>query len=340
MVDQADATGGLSQPRLASYSMFSKALDVAPLSPVGGSPGVRGSRLHHQISYKNAWVLRVDGAARRIPGWAVLGIGIAVLALSMFGGGALYQALTGSLQNQPILDRCVLNLCVVGPLYVAAAAGLFYERRMPDPANVGAAGGLGVGLAVGLIGFGFSLIICGLFGAVSHGSDTSAIDHRLTGLAVGAAIIGFQAYGEELFFRGWMQPVLATRWGPWIGLGVTSALFAAAHTLGRPISPVAVLNDGLAGFVFGVLAFRSGGLAAPFAAHFAWNWAEQSLFGLTPNPGVDVLGSLWDFDLVGSSLLGGGPDEMNGALPATAALLAIGGLALAWAPLRHIQIEE
>ena len=135
-----------------------------------------------------------------------------------------------------------------------------------------------------------------------------------------------------------MQPVLATRWGPWIGLAATSILFALAHGFGaRPAGALALANDALAGLVFGLLAFRSGGLAAPFAAHFAWNWAEQSLLGLTPNPGVDALGSLFDFDLVGSPLLGAGPDEMNGALPATAALLLLAALALVWTPKGRVQ---
>jgi uncharacterized protein len=294
--------------------------------------------LHHWISYSNAWVLRVDGASRRMPSWAVLGIGVAALALSMFGGAALYGLIMGALRSEPALDRAALNLCIVGPLYVVAIAGLAYERRGTVPPNAGTASSLGIGASVGLLGFALALGLSALFGAVVPGAPPAPLAHRISGMAIGAAIIAFQAYGEELFFRGWMQPVLATRWGPWIGLTASSILFAAAHTLGRPASPMALVNDCLAGAVFGLLAFRSGGLAAPFAAHFAWNWAEQSLFGLTPNPGVDVLGSLWDLDLAGSALLGAGPDEMNGAIQAAAALLLIAGLTLAWQPRRQLQV--
>jgi hypothetical protein len=288
--------------------------------------------LYHWITYSNAWILRIDGAGRRAPGWAVLGIGVAAILLAMFGGAGCYGLIAGLLKEHPGLDRAALNLCIVGPLYAVALAGLAYERRAARPANAGAAVALGLGGAVGFLGFAIAVGLSALFGAVAPGAPAAPLAHRLSGLAIGAAIIAFQAYGEELFFRGWMQPVLAARWGPWIGLVAASILFAAAHALGRPISALAVVNDSLAGMVFGLLAFRSGGLAAPFAAHFAWNWAEQSLFGLTPNPGVDVLGSLWDLDLVGSSLLGAGPDEMNGAVTATAALLLMIGLALAWAP--------
>jgi hypothetical protein len=299
-----------------------------------------GQALHHWISYSNAWVLRVDGAGRRMPSWGVVVIGILALALSMLGGGALYGRLAGLLQGHPALDRAVLDLCVVGPLYAVALAGLAYEKRAPRAANAGAAVALGAGAGLGLLGFAMAVGLSALFGAVAAGAPAAPLAHRLSGLVVGAALIAFQAFGEELFFRGWMQPVLAARWGPWIGLVAASILFAAAHSLGRPIGAVALVNDALAGLVFGLLAFRSGGVAAPFAAHFAWNWAEQSLFGLTPNPGVDALGSLWDLDLIGSALLGAGPDEMNGALTATAALLLIGGLALAWAPGRQAAPAE
>jgi uncharacterized protein len=292
-----------------------------------------GPALQHWITYSNAWIQRVDGAARRTPGWAVFAVGVAALLLSLYGGGALYGLLAGLLQAHPTLDRATLNLCVVGPLYVVALAGLAYERRARQPANAAIPAALGLGGVVGLFGFALAVGLSALLGALGPGAGEAPLMHRLAGVAIGAAIIAFQAFGEELFFRGWMQPVLATRWGPWIGLATTSILFAASHGFGvRPAGALALVNDALAGLVFGLLALRSGGLAAPFAAHFAWNWAEQSIFGLTPNPGVDPLGSLWDLDLVGRKLLGSGPDEMNGAIQATAALIVMAGLALAWAP--------
>ena len=312
-------------------------MGLGPAASAAERSAGSGQALHHGISYSNAWVLRVDGAGRRTPSWAVLGAGALALLLSMLGGGALYGRFMGLLQGHPALDQAALDLCVVGPLYAAALAGLAYEKRAPQAANAGIATALGAGLGLGALGFALAVGLSALLGAVAAGAPPAPLGHRLSGLAIGAALVAFQAFGEELFFRGWMQPVLAARWGPWIGLVAVSVLFAVAHALGRPPGALALLNDGLAGMVFGLLAFRSGGVAAPFAAHFAWNWAEQSLFGLTPNPGVNALGSLFDLDLVGSGLLGAGPDEMNGALTATAALLVMGAVALAWTPGRRAQ---
>ena len=140
---------------------------------------------------------------------------------------------------------------------------------------------------------------------------------------MGAALTGFQVFGEEIFFRGWLQPILGAEWGAKTGLVVTAAVFAGAHLVTDVLGPVAILNLFLGGLVFGLLAFRSGGLAAPFGAHWVWNWLEQSVMGLVPNPGVDSLGSLFDFDLVGSPLLGGGTEGLNGSLVETAALFAL-----------------
>jgi hypothetical protein len=72
--------------------------------------------------------------------------------------------------------------------------------------------------------------------------------------------------------------------------------------------------------LFGLLALRTGGLAAPIAAHFGYNWAEQSIFGLTPNPGVDAMGSVFNFDLAGVPIFSGGPDELNGSISVTLTL--------------------
>lgn len=291
-----------------------------------------GGRLSHHIAYGNPWVLRVDGAQRRVRSLFAAPIALVVIALAMFGGARFYLVTGQGLAANPLLDRIWLNLCIMAPFYVAALAGFAYERRARvAPAAGPLASGPG-GLGLGLAGFGLAVAFSALAGAVTHGAPPAPLDHRLAGMALGALLIAFQAFGEELFFRGWLQPVLATRLGPWIGILVTAGLFAVAHAIGHPLSFIALLNDGLAGMVFGLLAFRSGGLLAPFAAHFGWNWAEQCLLGLTPNPGVDPLGSLFDLDLVGSPLLTGGADEMNGSILATLALLAMAGAVLLWRP--------
>ncbi len=297
--------------------------------------------MQHTVSFANTWLIAVDGARRRIPGYAALLIAVATLAASLLGGAAAYRALPdlvtafGAGELGPILDRLALYGCSLGLLVIVAVAAMAYEARAPIGARRRAAPAALVGLAVGVLGFLAATGVAAALGAVrpgagGTGAGGTGLDHRLSGLAIGAVLILIQAGAEELFFRGWLQPLLGARWGAWIGLGVTAVLFGAAHVVAGPISPIAVINDILAGAVFGLLALRSGGLVAPILGHWGWNWSEQSLLGLTPNPGVDPLGSLFDLDLTGPPLLSGGADEMNGSLAATAALLALLAITALW----------
>ena len=74
---------------------------------------------------------------------------------------------------------------------------------------------------------------------------------------------------------------------------------------------------------FGLLAVRSNGILAPMAAHFAWNASESIVFGLDPNPGVDDLGALANFDLVGMPMWGGTAEGLNASIAMTLVLAAL-----------------
>jgi uncharacterized protein len=84
-----------------------------------------------------------------------------------------------------------------------------------------------------------------------------------------------------------------------------------------------LLNITLAGGWFGLLAWRTGGILAPTLAHAGYNWAEEMLFGATPNPGISPFGALFDVDLTGPVRLGGSADGLNASLLLTAVLAAI-----------------
>ena len=72
-----------------------------------------------------------------------------------------------------------------------------------------------------------------------------------------------------------------------------------------------------------MLAARAGGVAGAGGAHWAWNAAEQLLFGLDPNPGVGGFGALLDLDLVGAARWGGSAEGLNARWAMTVALLAL-----------------
>ncbi|HXJ00772.1 MAG TPA: CPBP family intramembrane glutamic endopeptidase, partial [Micropepsaceae bacterium] len=190
------------------------------------------------------------------------------------------------------LARVLYYLAVFLPLYACVFISPLWERRAVLQSPFKPWNALGLGTAIG--GFAFLSVVLGLSLAGILQKQSTAQGFQL-GMVLAAALTIFQAFGEEGFFRGWLQPIVAADWGPTAGLAVTAAIFAAAHAFAQVLGPIALLNIFLAGLVFGLLALRTGGLIAPFAAHWTWNWLEQSVMGLVPNPGVDSLGAFFDF---------------------------------------------
>ena len=293
----------------------------------------------HAVSYANPWITAAEGARRRVPALVALPLAAAVLAASIYGGVRTYGAAAPALQGVlPGLagvaaDRVAQIVCILGLLYVTAwVIGLGYERRPRPQGGTHPLAAAALGLAVGAVGLGLALGGAAAMGAVNPASTPAVLSPEVLaqGIALSALLVALQVGAEEVFFRGWLQPLLCLRWGPWVGLTATSVLFGAAHALLQPVSWLALLNITLAGAVFGLLALRTGGLWAPFAAHWVWNWGEQSIAGATPNPGVDSIGSLFDVDLSGPALFSGGADALNGALSTTLVLTLILGIFVLW----------
>ena len=97
--------------------------------------------------------------------------------------------------------------------------------------------------------------------------DTGLVE-PLTANSVGAflwiwlAIALLPSVTEEFFYRGLMQSAAMRRWGPWVGLGVTSVLFSLVH-----LEMAGFLSRVLMGLWFGYLFLRTGSLWPGALAH-------------------------------------------------------------------------
>ena len=80
------------------------------------------------------------------------------------------------------------------------------------------------------------------------------------------------AFIEETFYRGWLQTLLARRWGPWMAIPFTSLLFALSHLFVAPgWLRVATFFPGL---VMGALRYRNGSVLPAIVYHGVCNvWA-------------------------------------------------------------------
>ncbi len=281
----------------------------------------------------NPSIVSAQAASRPAPAWLLLIIAIAFAVAEVWLTVRLWRLISPSVAAPlaglgpwgQLLSAALFNLLVFAPLLAAALVGCAVEGRRlwARGARQGAYAALGLLLGAG--GFGVALGLAALAGVVVPGHESVAGAPTLIALTGGVLVIGFQSAAEEIYFRGWLQPVLCARWGAWPGLIAGALAFSALHMVAGARSPMAVANLFLGGLVFGLLALRSGGLWAPILAHFGWNWLEACGVGLEPNPGVGPTGALANLDLAGARLWSGGADDMNGSL---AAILVLAALAL------------
>jgi membrane protease YdiL (CAAX protease family) len=97
-------------------------------------------------------------------------------------------------------------------------------------------------------------------GLTDRATDSFGITMLILIVGIGAPIV------EEIFYRGLLQRSLERRFGVWPGILGSALLFGASHFQLLQL-PALVLF----GIVLGLLAQRTGRLAAPIAAHIVFN---------------------------------------------------------------------
>jgi uncharacterized protein len=111
-----------------------------------------------------------------------------------------------------------------------------------------------------------------LWNAAMEGADeVRGLLDQITGYSLGTRL-GFVAVGvmaalaEDTLFRGYVQPALMARWGAWVGVVATMALFQVHHYVDWPTaSRVGCLV--ITGLGFGIPRWRDRPLMASYVAH-------------------------------------------------------------------------
>ena len=244
-------------------------------------------------------------------------VGAAIVLGMPFIAEPLLGAIGGEAGPSDAMAEAVYILLIFLPLGLAGWIGA--RLTGGDALKLGPQRGRAIALGLALGGGGVLL-------AASHGLAANILGGGLAAsFAVplfigGTVLVLIQTSAEEIFFRGWLQPVLVSRWGAAAGIGTSALAFAALHLAGGGLAPVSMINLALGGLLFGILAWREGGILAASAAHFAWNWSEAMILGLMPNPGVSSFGTLFDLELAGSGHWGGGDEGLNASIGMTVAL--------------------
>lgn len=244
---------------------------------------------------------------------AALVIGTVVAAAIVLVVPAAVEPLIPTQASAPAAES-LFNAGVFGCLLVAGVLGgalCAVNACGPGarPVMMAAAGGF-----VGTAGVLLTTAVAALGGTLTVGTGGAGT----AGLLLwGAAVVLVQASAEEVYFRGWLQPVAVRGWGMPAGLGAASLAFTLLHAVGGARAPLSFVNLFLGGVLFGMIALLGRGLAGSVAAHGSWNGAEQLLLGLDPNPGAGSFGAAMDFDLAGSG------EGLNASLAMTVVLLVL-----------------
>ena len=105
-----------------------------------------------------------------------------------------------------------------------------------------------------------------------------------------------QSSGEELMYRGYMYHALRRSYRlPLVAILVNSIVFALMHLANPGITFMAVINIMLSGMVFSFMAYFFDSFWMACAAHAAWNYTQNIIFGL-PNSGIVTRFSIFRLD--------------------------------------------
>ncbi len=190
----------------------------------------------------------------------------------------------------------------------------------------------GRGFLAGALMFGGAVAILAVTGGVvfEQGDPTQQGAAALGGVII--VLLGWIVQGgaEEVLIRGWALPVIGARYKPWIGLLVSSLIFALLHGLNPGLSSIALINLALFGLFAGLYAMREGSMWGISALHSVWNWVQGNFFGFEVSGTNAGGGTLLNLKETGADWLTGGAFGPEGGLAVTIVLFIAIAVTLFW----------
>jgi membrane protease YdiL (CAAX protease family) len=179
-----------------------------------------------------------------------------------------------------------VSAVVLAVLWRGSSPFLYAEPWLALPAVASHGYSLIIGLAFGaLVAFSTRIFVTRFAWARNLHRELRPVARDLSGSGI-IAVAVFSALGEELWFRGLMQP--------WLGLWLQGLAFGIVHSQLRGPSRWAWVTWAMVmGLAFGAIFALTGSLAGPLAAHALINGLNLSyLKAHDPEPRRRVLGGL------------------------------------------------
>lgn len=180
-----------------------------------------------------------------------------------------------------------------------------------------------IGSAIGVASLALATGIATAGGGLRFSFFAAALPEVGKTLLFSAMLFIVAALAEEALFRGYPLQTLTRAGLASLGVLLTSVPFAAIHLQNPNVAQgFTFVNTALAGVCFAIAYLRTRSLWFPLGIHWAWNWAQGSLFGL-PVSGITRIAPhplLQGTDL-GPAWLTGGGYGIEGGLACTVTLV-------------------
>ncbi|HHT49366.1 MAG TPA: CPBP family intramembrane metalloprotease [Firmicutes bacterium] len=179
---------------------------------------------------------------------------------------------------------------------------IFRQRFLPRffPSSRSALPDLCFGFGLGGILFGLLFLAFGALGWLRVTAEPALAATDLLWLTLTFFV---SALFEELLFRGFHLPLLASHWGISPGIAFSAFLFSLAHLYNPHLNFFGLFGILIAGVLFAFAYIETGALYLPIALHFSWNFF-QNLFGFRVS-GL-AFPTLFQVEVIGPPLWTGG----------------------------------
>ncbi|HEX6104677.1 MAG TPA: type II CAAX endopeptidase family protein [Gemmatimonadales bacterium] len=273
-------------------------------------------------------------------GWSIAFVVLTLLLASMLGFGVamlLRGSRAGALE---LLTSLGPEAMLLQAIVTLVSAGLFTwligfralglgPRELRWTARGGGARGFGLGVLIGVLAAGATLVIGVAGGNAEWTRDEGTFGDYLANAALTVGVLAPAALSEEVIFRGVPLVLLASVLGRGAGVVAIAVPFALAH-LGNPhLTALGVGNIALAGIFLGLAFYAPGGIWTAWGAHLGWNGLLAALD--TPVSGVPFDIPFLDYTAGAPIWLTGGAFGPEGGLAATLALTIAISVAARWA---------
>ena len=262
-------------------------------------------------------------------------LGYLVLEIAVFAAilGVIYTSISGLLVLLGIVDPVISEASVIDPsreliedylpFFVSSIAAILLTHQVIFKRPLSFSGftreGLfsdfsnGYILSFLLLSIGFGLLY------VLRQIDISVSGISLSLFGMYALFFLIQSAVEELMMRSFLLPAIAHRFNIWIGLIVSSGIFAFMHYLNPNVTFLSLSNIFLAGMMLGMIYIKTGNIWAATGLHAGWNFLQGTFFGFKVS-GL-TLDSYLFLEDIGHPYLSGGSFGFEGSVIATMLML-------------------